>query len=84
VQASINDLGGIGSLRPNAIGDGLAITSHGSLVLDMTFDSNSDIHSLSMQLSNIPGVVEHGIFDQLETRVLIGDNGMVREQQTLE
>lgn len=80
VQSSINDLGGIGTLRPNASGDGMAVTSHGSLVLDMRFDSNSDIHSLSMQLSNIPGVVEHGIFHHLETKVLIGENGTVREQ----
>ncbi len=75
VLASLLKIGGKGGLRPN--GDGLAVTSHGSLVLDMTFDESVDSQTLNAQLNAIPGVVEHGIFEQLATAILIGENEQV-------
>lgn len=76
-KRSIESIGGVGELRPNAAKDGLCVTSHGSLVLDMRFDSGIDGHQLNALLNNIPGVVEHGIFAKLATTVLIADQGKV-------
>jgi len=72
--------GGRGALRPNAAGDGLAITSHGSLVLDMQFDAGLDAATLNALINDIPGVVEHGIFYNLAGLVLIADNGTIEER----
>ncbi len=77
VLASLIKMGGKGGLRPN--GDGLAVTSHGSLVLDMTFDPSIDSQSLNDMLNSVPGVVEHGIFEQLATAILIGENEQVTQ-----
>jgi len=79
VLRSLQQIGGKGDLRQNSGGDGLVITSHGSLVLDMEFDSSLDGEELNDALNEIPGVVEHGIFYQIATRVLIAENGVVGE-----
>jgi ribose 5-phosphate isomerase A len=71
VLESIQNLGGEGSLRPN--GDGLAMTSHGSLVLDMQFDKSISENDLNTMLNATPGVVEHGIFVDLATAVFVGN-----------
>lgn len=76
-KRSIEALGGSGDLRPNAAKDGLCITSHGSLVLDMRFDASIDSHQLNALLNNIPGVVEHGVFARLASRILIADQGKI-------
>jgi ribose 5-phosphate isomerase A len=76
-KRSIEAIGGTGDLRPNAAKDGLCITSHGSLVLDMRFDASIDSHQLNALLNNIPGVVEHGIFPGLASKILIADQGKV-------
>jgi ribose 5-phosphate isomerase A len=70
-------LGGSGDLRPNAAGDGLAITSHGSLVLDMTFGKEWDVWALDEALNATPGVVEHGIFRALASIALVAEDGKV-------
>jgi len=80
VQKSLQESGGQGELRPNASGDSLAVTSHGSLVLDMTFDANVDAATLNNLLDGIPGVVEHGVFHQLASVVLITNNDQVEER----
>lgn len=72
--------GASGALRPNAAGDGLAITSHGSLVLDLQFDAGLDAATLNALINDIPGVVEHGIFYNLAGLVLIADNGTIEER----
>ncbi|MGQ0442775.1 MAG: ribose-5-phosphate isomerase RpiA [Methylophilaceae bacterium] len=78
-KRSIEALGGRGDLRQNVAKDGLAITSHGSLVLDMAFDEPISENSLNDKLNNTPGVVEHGIFYGLSSAILIADNGNVQE-----
>lgn len=80
VKRSLESLGGKGDLRPNSAKDGLAITSHGSLVLDMTFDSGVDSAALDQMLNATPGVVEHGIFRGHASVVLIATNGQVEER----
>lgn len=76
-KRSIEAIGGAGDLRPNAAKDGLCITSHGSLVLDMRFDAGLDAHALNALLNNVPGVVEHGIFAKLANTILIADQGHI-------
>jgi len=76
-KRSIEAIGGVGDLRPNAAKDGLCITSHGSLVLDMRFDASLDAHALNALLNNVPGVVEHGIFAHLADTILIADQGNI-------
>lgn len=76
-KRNIEAVGGVGDLRPNAAKDGLCITSHGSLVLDMRFDPSLDAHALNALLNNVPGVVEHGIFAKLAQTILIADQGKV-------
>ncbi|MFW5450256.1 MAG: ribose-5-phosphate isomerase RpiA [Methylophagaceae bacterium] len=75
VLRSLQQIGGEGGLRAN--GDGLAITSHGSLVLDMAFDSSIEGDELNSELNALPGVIEHGIFHQLATSVFIGHEGVI-------
>ena len=72
--------GATGELRPNK--DGLAVTSHGSLVLDMTFDAGIDSKTLNALLNATPGVVEHGIFQDLATTVLIASEGKIEERRS--
>jgi ribose 5-phosphate isomerase A len=76
---SIEAAGGQGDLRQNVAKDGLSVTSHGSLVLDMKFDSSLAADALNALINNIPGVVEHGIFYSLVTTVLIAENGNINE-----
>jgi ribose 5-phosphate isomerase A len=79
-KRSIEEIGGRGDLRLNAAKDGLAITSYGSLVLDMTFDKSINEVVLNSILNNIPGVVEHGIFFGLSSAILIASDGKVEEK----
>jgi ribose 5-phosphate isomerase A len=81
VLASLEELGGQGGLRPNAARDGLAVTSHGSLVLDMAFGPEWTCADLDRALSATPGVVEHGIFRGLADTVLLAVDGKVEERR---
>ena len=79
-KKSIESAGGKGELRQNVAKDGLSITSYGSLVLDMQFDTSLDAATLNQLLNNIPGVVEHGIFHELTDAVFIANNGEIEEK----
>lgn len=75
VQAQLSKLGANSQLRKQ--GDGLWITSHGSLVLDAVFEKAIAPQSLSQLLNDIPGVVEHGIFTLRNTAVFCASNGQI-------
>jgi ribose 5-phosphate isomerase A len=77
VREQLVKIGGRGMLRKN--GNGLAISSHGSLVLDMTFDPEFDCEQLDAILNGTPGVVEHGIFCKLASTVLLTVGDEVQE-----
>jgi ribose 5-phosphate isomerase A len=77
VKTSLEKLGGNVVLRQNSAGDGLAITSHGSLVLDVRFASDVNVTELNQLLSFIPGIVEHGIFEGLASDIFVGENNTV-------
>lgn len=79
VQRSLADIGGEALLRRN--GDGLFVTSYGSLVLDTTFAPAMDAATLNDRLNAIPGIVEHGIFKGLATTVFCGRDDNVDEYQ---
>jgi ribose 5-phosphate isomerase A len=81
VKNNLDLIGGSGDLRPNASKDNFAITAHGSLVLDMTFDPKIDSHLLNDRLNATPGVVEHGIFSNLASTVIVAIDGKVEERQ---
>lgn len=81
VKRSLQNLGGHGDLRQNVAKDGLAITSHGSLVLDTVFDQVLDSAALDAALNSTPGVVEHGIFRGLASSVLVAADGRVEERR---
>lgn len=79
-KKNIEDIGGVGDLRPNAAKDGFWVTSHGSYVLDMKFDEDFTAEVLNEVINNTPGVVEHGIFFGLTDAVFIAANGKVTER----
>jgi ribose 5-phosphate isomerase A len=79
-KRSLEAAGGVGDLRQNVAKDGLSVSSHGSLVLDMTFDKSMTESALNQLINNTPGVVEHGIFYGLTTAILIAENGHVEER----
>ena len=81
VKCGLDKQGGRGDLRPNSAKDGLAVTSYGSLVLDVTFDASLDGRDLNDMLSNMPGVVEHGIFVDLAHAIYIAQDGKVEERR---
>jgi ribose 5-phosphate isomerase A len=77
VKRQLEDLGGQGGLRHS--GNGLAVSSYGSLILDMTFPAQFDSNQLDSILNSMPGVVEHGIFHDLASVVLLAGKGDVKE-----
>jgi len=64
----------------NSKGDGLAISSQGNLIIDMTFDESLNAEELNTELNAVPGIIEHGIFYQLATTIFIGDKGGIIER----
>ncbi len=81
VKKQLEECGGRGDLRQNANKKGYAVSSYGSLILDMSFDEHIDAKTLNDILNSVPGIVEHGIFYGLATTVLVGGNGQVEERQ---
>lgn len=79
VQRSVAAIGGHGTLRTTVNQDGLVVTSYGSLVLDVVFESNLDGKTLNDRLNAIPGIVEHGIFAGLTNAVFCGHDGQIHE-----
>ncbi|MGR8979157.1 MAG: ribose-5-phosphate isomerase RpiA [Gammaproteobacteria bacterium] len=79
VKESLEKIGGKAELRKNTNKDGLFVTSHGSLVLDVVFPEDNDSQTLNTLLNGIPGIVEHGIFSGLASAVYCGNNGQIEE-----
>lgn len=77
VKAQLEALGAEGQLRQNSSG-GTAVSSYGSLILDMTFPSSLESQQLNSLLNNMPGIVEHGVFFELASTVLLAENDKVK------
>lgn len=82
VKQQLQANGGRGDLRQTANKSSYAVSSYGSLILDMHFDAQINAQTLNDILNRTPGVVEHGIFYGLATRVLVGHAGQIRELST--
>ena len=77
VKHTLRKAGAEVDIRLNAGKDNVAVSAHGSYVLDMKFPVDINDHALNTLLNNTPGVVEHGVFYGLTTRVLVADNGKI-------
>ncbi len=84
VKQSLKEYGGHGALRQNSNGTGLALTSYGSLILDMAFDSKLSCVEIDAILNATPGVIEHGIFYRLANTVLLANKRKVQAIHTEE
>ena len=78
VEKKIVSLGAVPKLRA-AAGGSLYLTDNGNPILDCSFGEIHDPPALALTLSNIPGVVEHGLFVGLTKLVLVGRGDRVEE-----
>ncbi len=72
----IEELGGSPQIRQAKMKDGPVITDNGNFVIDADFGTIEDPGGLAAQLSEIPGVVEHGIFDNVDELVVVIDGAV--------
>lgn len=72
VSAAIRGLGGEPMLRAATRKDGPVVTDEGNLVLDCDFGSITAPDRLGQSLSQVPGVVEHGLFIDLADEIHVG------------
>ena len=63
-------------LRLGKMKDGPVITDNGNFVMDVDFGVIVDPKALEAKISPIPGVVEHGIFDNLDELHLARASGV--------
>lgn len=78
VEVAIEDVGGKPVLRKTKDGS-TYITDEKNFILDCDFGLIADAESLARNLSNIPGVVEHGLFINLADLILVGEKDGVRQ-----
>ncbi len=78
VERRLMDLGGRPVLRLGKMKDGPVITDNGNFVMDVDFGVIVDPRGLAAKISPIPGVVEHGIFDNLDELYLARKGGVER------
>ena len=74
VERAIEALGGEPSLRRAASKDGPVVTDNGNLVVDCEFGVIDDPAELAASLSQVPGVVEHGLFVGRASAVYVGSD----------
>ena len=70
VEHLVKDMGGVPKIRQAKMKDGPVITDNGNLVIDVDFGIIEDPKGLASKLSALPGVLEHGIFDNVDQLVL--------------
>ncbi|WP_369425808.1 ribose-5-phosphate isomerase RpiA [Methanothrix sp.] len=66
VERELMRIGGSPVIRQARMKDGPVITDNGNFVMDVSFGEIRDPVSLSQEISQIPGVVEHGIFTKID------------------
>lgn len=72
VTRALTALGAEPVLRIGVRKDGPVVTDQGFWVLDARFDGIDDVRAMDRLIKMIPGVLDHGIFVDLATDVLIG------------
>jgi ribose 5-phosphate isomerase A len=78
VEKKIVSLGGSPKLRTKPDGSPY-ITDNGNQILDCSFGKIGDPPALALALSNIAGIVEHGLFIGLASMALVGKGNSVEE-----
>src|SRR5271168_5155736 len=78
VERKIVSLGGSPKLRTKADGSPY-LTDNGNEILDCSFGKIADPPVLALALSNIPGIVEHGLFIGVAKLALVGRGNSVEE-----
>ena len=79
-QTAVNRICGASTLRQNTSQGGDAsplITDNGNYILDCHFDGIPAPEEVEMQLNNIPGVVENGIFVNRADKIIIGTSSAI-------
>ncbi len=66
-------------LRMGVKKDGPVVTDNGNFILDAKFEGIEDPLDLEIELNNIPGVVENGIFADIADIVLVGTKEGVKK-----
>jgi ribose 5-phosphate isomerase A len=77
VRRRVEALGALVTLR--MAGNIPFLTDEGHHILDCNFGSISDVPALARKLSDMPGIVEHGLFVRMANVVLIGTTDEVIE-----
>jgi len=72
VQKSLSNLGAVSQLRMALKKAGPVITDQGNFILDAKFYSLDQPKQMEIDINNIPGVLENGIFTRTVESVLIG------------
>lgn len=75
----------LGSSSNNKIdGDEIAITDNGNYIVDLHFDTPiADPRKMANELKNVCGVVEHGLFCDMSTAVIVaGSEGITVKEPT--
>ena len=81
IQTEVNRICGRSTLRVASTQDGRQnplITDNGNYILDCHFDGIPAPKETELQLNNIPGVVENGIFVNRADRIIIGTSSGIR------
>jgi ribose 5-phosphate isomerase A len=78
VEKKIVSLGALPKLRTRPDGSPF-LTDNGNPILDCSFGRIADPPALALALSNIPGIVEHGLFIGLAKLALVGRGTSVEE-----
>ena len=79
VKDRILEMNAISTLRMAEKKAGPVVTDQGNLILDVMFkDGIDNPKDIEMNINNIPGVLENGLFVNLTDKVLVGkiDNNM--------
>lgn len=78
VMRKIREVGGKPELRLALRKDGPVITDNGNFIIDSSFGVIKDPEHLAHQLSAIPGIVEHGIFSNVDELYIGKKDGSVK------
>lgn len=78
VSSRLEALGGEPKLRSAQRKDGPVVTDNGNLVVDCEFGTIEEPTALAERLSQLPGVVEHGLFVGLADEIHVGRADGVR------
>jgi ribose 5-phosphate isomerase A len=71
VEKRLQDLGAVPTLRRNPTGETF-VTDGGHYILDCVFGPIAQVNELALNLDRMVGIVEHGLFLGIASRVLIG------------